>query len=291
MLGGWLLNVSGLVAPLRLADLATGNMWSQSSLVAFAGLTSSVGSQAVYTVSSSPPATVGPPVLDGFVSYSIELASFPDFAGNKSFPNTFSYTLLSNLGDIIGTKPYIRVGGNTQDYALYNASLPEALNGTYDLAKSADYPTTVHIGPSFFESYGTWPGVKFSHGFNLGLGGNRSDGWQTLLDTVPLACKALGPDKLYLWEYGNEPDLFSTSAQGPVRQANWDESTFVAQWLNGTRQIEKLLQQHCPELLKGNLYRYMAPSFAGTHNHLRAPAAWQAGLNADKNIPIFSSHK
>ena len=62
------------------------------------------------------PSGAGVP-LEGFVSFSIEFSSFPDFAGNLSAPNTFSDNLLKNLGNIIGTKPYIRVGGNTQDFA------------------------------------------------------------------------------------------------------------------------------------------------------------------------------
>jgi len=76
-------------------------------------------------------------------------------SGNKSLPNAFSNNLLNNLGNFTGTKPHIRVGGNTQDYALYNASLETAINGTFNLAKSADYPTTIFIGPSYFESYST----------------------------------------------------------------------------------------------------------------------------------------
>ena len=179
------------------------------------------------------------------------------------------------------------MGGNTQDYALYNASLPYALEGTFDPARSNDYPTTITIGPSYFESYNTWKDVKFAHGFNLGLGGNRSSGWQTLLDTVPLACKALRGGKLYVWTYGNEPDLYSTSAQGPVRPPDWSESDYVAQWRNGTRAIKALLDEHCPELA----YGYMAPSFAGVANRLKAPAAWAAGLKDEKSIKFFSTHK
>ena len=64
----------------------------------------------VYRLSASAPASVGAPLLDAFVSYSIEFASFPDFAGNKSAPSKFSDALLSNLGHLTGTKPYIRVG-------------------------------------------------------------------------------------------------------------------------------------------------------------------------------------
>lgn len=51
---------------------------------------------------------------EAFVSFSIEFSSWPDFAGNKSNPNTFSDNLLNNLRDFQGTKPYFRVGGNTQ---------------------------------------------------------------------------------------------------------------------------------------------------------------------------------
>lgn len=237
------------------------------------------------------PEWVGIPFPDGFLSYSIEFSSFPDFAGNKTSPNKFSETLLMNIGNVLGTKPYIRVGGNTQDYALYNASLSASINGTYDVSRSPDYPTTIHIGPSYFESYSTWPGVKFSHGFNLGLGGNRSEGWQTLLDTVPLVCKTLGLEKLYAWQYGNEPDLYSTSSQGPVRPPSWNETTYVEQWLNGTRKIKELLQTHCPEVVSSNRYEYIAPAFAGVNNHLKAPIAWKDGLDEDGNIGLFSSHK
>ncbi|KAF5518708.1 Beta-glucuronidase [Colletotrichum aenigma] len=226
-------------------------------------------------------------VFDAFLSYSLEFAFFPDFAGNKSSPNTFSDNLLVNLGNLQGTRPYIRVGGNTQDYALSDESLPYAVNGTYDFNRSKDYPTTIHIGPSFFESYSTFPDTKFTHGFNLGLGANRSEGWETLIATVPLACKAIGVDNLDVWEYGNEPDLFSTSAQGPVRPPSWNESIYVEQWLNGTREIASVLAEACPEFPAPV---FMAPSNGGTGNRLRAPAQWAAGLNTDNNIALFSSH-
>ncbi|KAK0667754.1 hypothetical protein QBC41DRAFT_227769 [Cercophora samala] len=230
-------------------------------------------------------------IFDGFVSFSIEFSSFPDFAGNNSHPNTFSDNLLENIRHLTGTKPYIRVGGNTQDYALYNASLPYALNGTFNPKRSLDYPTTIYIGPSYFESYNTWKDVKFSHGFNLGLGANTSEGWQTLLDTVPLACKALGGGKFYLWGYGNEPDLFSTAAQGPVRPPSWNESTYVWQWQNGTRTIHELVQQHCPDLAYESRYGFMAPSHGGVGNRLKAHISWASGLNNDSNVKLYSTHK
>lgn len=60
------------------------------------------------------PNSSGGVVPEGFVSYSIEFASFPDFAGNSSAPNDFSYNLLKGLEALQGSTPIVRVGGNTQ---------------------------------------------------------------------------------------------------------------------------------------------------------------------------------
>ncbi|KAL2756573.1 glycoside hydrolase family 79 protein [Sodiomyces alcalophilus JCM 7366] len=229
-------------------------------------------------------------VLDAFMSYSIEFVFWPDFAGNRSHPNTFSDNLLKNLGHLQGVRPYVRVGGNTQDYALYNESLPQAVHGLYDYNRSRDYPTTIQIGPSFFESYSTFNDTKFTHGFNLALGAIRPEGWETLIDTVPLACKAIGKDNLDHWEYGNEPDLYSVSTQGPVRPLTWNSDTYVAQWLNGTRRIRQALEEACPGMLDDTLYRYVAPSNGGVYNPLQAEDQWASGLNSDGNVGLFSTH-
>lgn len=284
-----------------------------ATLVYLLALSRAVTATVVSNLSSSYPLIVaniiaGQP-LDGFVSFSIEFSSFPDFAGkscpfhaisavfsahnaagNVSSPNRFSNNLLNNLGYLTGTKPYIRVGGNTQDYAIYNPNLTIALNGTINATRSPDYPTTIEIGQSYFESYLTWPNVKFSHGFNMG--GNHDDRqWATLIQTAEIACKTLGKEKLYWWEYGNEPDLFATSSQGPVRPPNYNESDYVTEWLAATRAIQGVIAEFCPDLLSNDTYGYIAPSFAGVANHLKAPLAWADGLNTDGTVRYFSTHK
>ena len=198
---------------------------------------------------------------------------------------------MNNLGAIAGSKPRIRVGGNTQDYALYNASQELAIIGIINPSRSTDYPTTITIGPAFFESYHTWPGVRYSHGLNLAFGANDSAGWQTLVDTVPLACRALSGGRLNTWEYGNEPDLYSTSGPYAVRPPSYDESAYVSQWLNGSREIKKQIDRYCPEMARQGQPLFMAPSFAGTSNHLKAPVAWADGLDDYHNIQYFSTHK
>ena len=217
------------------------------------------------------------------ITIAIAIRGAKSDAGNVSSPNTFSYNLLNNLGNLTGSKPIIRVGGNTQDYALYDPNLEVATNGTYT-SKSADYPTILSIGKSFFESYSTWPGVQFVHGFNLGK--NDSAGYDTLVATVPLACDALSDGKLLAFELGNEPDLFKTSAQGIVRPTTWNEQGYVTEWLNKTRLIQTLISSNCSAA-----YSYIAPSFAGTHNSLDPVKTWHAGLDTDNDIIQISSHK
>ncbi|KAF7194773.1 Beta-glucuronidase [Pseudocercospora fuligena] len=236
-------------------------------------------------VECSSPADAGK-LLDGFVSFSIEFSSFPDFAGNSAAPNTFSDNLLSNLRDLQGTKPYVRVGGNTQDFAIFNASQKVASIGIVNPDISPDYPSTLTIGPAYFESYKTWSDVKYSHGFNLGK--NSSAARKALVESAPFACKTFQDnDRLLSWELGNEPDLYP----GKIRPVNWTESQYVAEWLKYTREIRAAMEKACPELSQDARYKYIAPSFAGTgSNKLDPLREWNAGLDTDNDISLISSH-
>jgi hypothetical protein len=230
------------------------------------------------TLPKSPPADAGIP-LQPFVSFSIEFSSFPDYAGNLSHPNNYSNNLLDNLAEFTKLKPLIRVGGNTADFAIFNQSLDEAIVGIVDPAKSSDYPTTITIGPAFFESYLTWPDTHFVHGFNLGK--NSTTARQALIDSVPFACKAL-TGRLAYWELGNEPDLMNLEL---VRPSGWSESDYVQEWLTWSRNIRKAMQKACPDLASNDKYKYIAPSFAGTGNLGLDPV-----LDADRDIALISSH-
>lgn len=117
--------------------------------------------------------------------------------------------------------------------SIFNSSLLSlATIGIFNPAISTDYPTTLTFGPKFFQSYHTWPDTRFVHGFNLGR--NSSAARKALLESVPYVCKALEGGKLLDWELGNEPDFYSTSAQGPVRPPSWDEKMYVGEWLHWT---------------------------------------------------------
>ncbi|OAQ99338.1 hypothetical protein LLEC1_03298 [Akanthomyces lecanii] len=206
-----------------------------------------------------------------FVSYSIELSSFPDFAGtplvstcvpscppthkvllgNISNPNTFTDNLLTNLGHILGSKPYIRVGGNTQDYALSTA--PTTRN-----APTTTQPPSTSARP--FSS----PTRPFPASSAV-----TAEGWQALVDTAPLACKALGRDRFYGYEYGNEPNNFNLGGKYAPRSTSWGPKDYVREWLNGTAEIRGQMRKHCPDL-EPEYLEFMAPSYDDRVGSLKA---------------------
>ncbi|KAJ5668439.1 uncharacterized protein N7477_007009 [Penicillium maclennaniae] len=259
-----------------------------SAAVAAAVPTVSQRDNSPVSVAKDAPNTAGAAILHPFVSFSIEFAFFPDYAGNLSSPNKFSNQLLDNLGDLQGVKPYVRVGGNTQDLALYDPTLKTSVNGTIVPAVSEDYPYLLYIGPSFFESYYTLPGTKFSHGFNMGK--NTTAAKDSLLATVSLACKALQDGKLMHWEFGNEPDLFSTTTPYSVRPAHWSEQDYVDNWLSGTEMIKRTMARSCPDMVSNEMFKFIAPSFAGIGNSLDPVKTWEDGLDSEKDIALNSMH-
>lgn len=151
-----------------------------------------------------------------------------------------------------------------------------------------DYPRYLTIGPSYFESYATFPDTKYIHGFNMGQ--NGSIGMESLLATAPLACKALRDGRLEYWELGNEPDQFTTTDRGTRRPADWDEEDYVEEWLEKTTAIRKRMEETCPRHMAGR--KYIAPSLADViDGGLNPVSVWRNGLNEHHNIALNSGHK
>jgi len=187
----------------------------------------------------------------------------------------------------MGTKPFIGVGGNTQHYDLYNVSQDTALVGKIDPDRSPDYPTTNHIGPAYFESYQTLPGVKFSHGFNLGLGGNNSEGWQTLADTVPWVCKTLGLENLYTTVMNLTCTLYRPKVRCGLRRGM--KLLTCANGSMAQKQFARSFTVTAPSFLRCSLslWHHRLHLF---RIHYRL-SSWEAGLNRDKDIQLYSTHK
>lgn len=189
-----------------------------------------------------------------------------------------------------------------RDYALWNPNLDAATTGTYNLSKSADYPTTLEYGPRFWSSYGTFKNTRYIHGLNLGKSGQSIEYRANLLQGVAAGCKALQENGLLYWELGNEPDLFKTSAQGPVREASYDEAAYVKEWMDLAQAVETQVKTTCPDLLSHGRFKMIAPSFAGVSNSLDPAKTWNSSVSAGHGKPMqrmvdtgliseFSSHK
>ena len=96
-------------------------------------------------IPSKAPYGAGVP-LDHFVSFSIELSCFPDYAGNLTHPKTFSNNLLDNIASFSGSKPYIRVGGSSPDNALFVEDQEEAIILNF-ATHTADQPANLTFWP------------------------------------------------------------------------------------------------------------------------------------------------
>ena len=103
-------------------------------------------------------------------------------------------------------------------------------------------------------------------------------------------CKALAGDKLAYWQLGNEPDLFKTSSQGPVRPSWWNETYYVQEYLNKTRIMRDIVSRDCPDVIQNGRFKFYSPSFAGTSNSLNMIRTWQSSLDADQEVALVDSH-
>src|SRR5271154_234728 len=109
-----------------------------------------------------------------FAGFGIEFSNIFSFTGSPSSPNTFSTNLLQNLKTVAGVAPLFRIGGNTQDNAIYNSTYSGA-----NIGRNSDptlMPNVVGYvpfdndvyGPELFKALGTFPaGTQFIFGLNL----------------------------------------------------------------------------------------------------------------------------
>ncbi|OJD37920.1 glycoside hydrolase family 79 protein [Diplodia corticola] len=162
-----------------------------------------------------------------FAGFGIEPSNLFSFSGAET-ANEFSVNLMENLANYTGKPGVIRLGGNTEDYFLYQADMKEYTIKTNEnsvgqgaIASDADI-----IGPSFFEAVSRFPkGTPIVFGLNLAY--FQAD----YLDQITLMAQAvlnnLTNVELIAFEIGNEPDLY---LQNAFRNGTWDGSTYVDQW-------------------------------------------------------------
>ncbi|KAI1820808.1 glycoside hydrolase family 79 protein [Xylaria intraflava] len=195
---------------------------------------SSSGPNITNVVVLSPPNAPSPhrQIVDAaYSSYSIEFSYMADYGGNDTHPNLFSKQVIQNLYDISGAYPLVRVGGSTQNSAVYYPDQAEAIIDPFD-SPASDQPSKSMIGPAFMQSFKHFPeGTKFIYGLNFFNEVNETlfdvgDGLDQCVLEAHTAYTALG-NSLYAFEIGNEVDGWPGGSRRP---SNWTVQDYVAQW-------------------------------------------------------------
>ncbi|CAI6342204.1 unnamed protein product [Periconia digitata] len=181
-------------------------------------------------------AAVSDNLSPSFAGFGIEPSNLFSFTGNDN-PNNFTIQLLQNLADYSGAPPHIRLGGNTQDYMLYNESYTKFgwEKNPSSIGKGAIASDSMIIGPGFFKAIDRFPeGTWVTYGLNLAYDG--SDAGDLRVKMAQAAVDNLKNTQLYSFEIGNEPDLW---LQNGFRTGAWDGKAYTAAFLDAADDIYK----------------------------------------------------
>jgi hypothetical protein len=157
----------------------------------------------------------------------------------------------------------------------------EAIINIFDYSYNRDRPHNSTIGPAFWESFHTIPGLKYIFGLNFVK--NDADAIPNLQNEVEQTLARLPPKSLFLFELGNENDDAPSNGDRP---RNWTQYNYVDEWVERTRHIQNDKKS----------LRFFAPSFGsfsnGSPNWFSARTLWNATYNYNRDgwIDNVSQH-
>ncbi|KAH8817312.1 glycoside hydrolase family 79 protein [Xylogone sp. PMI_703] len=241
----------------------------------------SLGHSSMLSVSAPAHAPFGASqVIDhAFGSFSFPAHFFADYCGNRSHPNLFSRDILDLLYEKTGAHPYIRVGGTSADHTTYNASQKLSVE-TFNVSSNG-IPGAVHVGPTWFEGFESFPGTEWT--FQVSLRG-------TVENAVAEAqlCMDHAKHSLISFEIGNEPDIAASQGFAPK---NYSLADYVDEWLEYADAISE-------NVLKGNRYGlderrfFQAFAYAGHDlNGFSVEGAFNDGINKHGYVKSVSQHE
>lgn len=116
---------------------------------------------------------------------------------------------MQNLANYSGKPGHIRIGGNTQDYFLYNDGMNDFIvkDNPNSVGQGA-VPSDVYlIGPRYFEAINRFPnGTPVTFGLNMAY--FEADYLDRITSMAQAAVSGLTNLDLVSFEIGNEPDLY-----------------------------------------------------------------------------------
>ena len=259
------------------------SLWAASlSLAAvFPSLSLAQGSLSLTLPQKRADATVSAELDPAFAGFGIEPSNLFSFTGNE-VPNTFSIQLLQNLADYAGAPPHIRIGGNTQDYMIYNASYTD-LGWRRNLASTAQgaiAADSMIIGPGYFQAIERFPkGTWVTYGLNLAY--QADDYIEMMVKQAKAAVDGLKNTQLYSFEIGNEPDLY---LQNQMRAGAWDGAAYSKAFLERADAVYKQVLE--PAKLPATFFE--GPCTASTiGNTFEIPQLVDDGFLGDVNGNLY----
>ncbi|KAI2470813.1 glycoside hydrolase family 79 protein [Annulohypoxylon bovei var. microspora] len=162
------------------------------------------------------------------VGVSFEFFAFPSYFTNV----TATTQCLSNWKDLTGVWPPIRIGGTTQDRALYDSSTSAYV--VYSVSSPADAPASLTFGSSFLTLAGSYAG-------SVVVGLNR--GKNQIQNTIDAAKIVVSEVKnLLAIELGNEPEYYSSAGQ-PIASGSWSPAIDAASQNNWDISVGSAVQK------------------------------------------------
>lgn len=233
----------------------------------------------------SAPSKISQAVDLGFGGFGIEPSNLFSYTGGAT-PNELTITLLENLGNYTGKPPHFRIGGNTQDYMVYNASQTNwyvATNKNSVGSGNIAFDSML-LGPRFFEAVNRLPsGTPVTWGLNLAY--NLDD----YIDQIVLMAKEVLASctnlDIVAFEIGNEPDLYSSNG---FRTSSWTSTLYSQQWLARAAAVyEQVLE---PAGLSASFFEAGATSHtSGTTFDIAALAADSPSVQETLNNSVYLS--
>ncbi|KAI2467267.1 glycoside hydrolase family 79 protein [Annulohypoxylon bovei var. microspora] len=203
--------------------------------------------------SANPPSDISSPVDHSFAGFGIEPSNLFSFTGGAQ-PNTFTVNLLNNLANYAGKPPHIRIGGNTQDYMIYQESQNDwSWVANQNAVGQGNFkPDSMLIGPRFFEAANRLPkGTTVTWGLNLAYEqGDFIEKITTMANQAITKCPNLN---ITSFEIGNEPDLYS---QNGFRTGAWGGKVYTQEWLERATAIST--QVLAPKGIPSNFFEAAA---------------------------------
>ncbi|KAG9617222.1 glycoside hydrolase family 79 protein, partial [Aureobasidium melanogenum] len=190
------------------------------------------------TPAASAPAASGISQVVGpsFAGLGIEPSNLFSFTGGDT-PNKLSINLLQHLTDYSGAPPHLRLGGNTGDHMVWDASYSGFSLGQNPHQEETN-PTPADgsvFGPGYLEALERFPkGMPVT--FQLNMAYDMGDRLEKINEAAAAVVDGLNNTSLYSFEIGNEPDLYLEAWQ-QMRNGTWNGQIYTQQWLERAESV------------------------------------------------------